>query len=65
MGRPTLSPETFGAHATQWPDALFAIRVDSETQVERLRAAVRHEAQRSDPREERIARINRRIAELD
>ena len=65
MGRQHLSTETYGTHATEWPDGLFAIRINNESDTERIDAAIRAEAQRSDPRQARIGLCNRRKNELE
>lgn len=64
MGRTTLSPENWGKHATDWGDQFFRIRVAQEQQPERLRAALRYEGARSDPRKERISALNTRLIEI-
>lgn len=64
MGRQRLTPKTFGAHATEWPDSLFAIRINNERNPERVREAIAAEAKRSNPRAERVALCNRRLEEL-
>lgn len=65
MGRQTLSPETFGEHATGWGATFFEIRIANEQKEERLREALKAEAARSDPREWRIAAVNKRLSEID
>ena len=64
MGRQTLSPDTFGEHATGWGATFFEIRISNEQNAERVQAAIEAEAQRSNPREWRIAACNKRLDEL-
>lgn len=64
MGRQTLSPETFGEHATKWGATFFEIRISNETKPERINEAIKAEAARSEPREWRIACCNKRLSEL-
>jgi len=56
-----LPADKWGDAATSWPDRFFAIRVSNESDPERLRAAASAEAQRADPRRDRIKRINKRL----
>jgi transglutaminase-like putative cysteine protease len=59
-----LPPEAWGDAATTWPDRFFQIRVNNESDPDRLRAAAAAEANRSDTRPERIARINKRLTTI-
>jgi hypothetical protein len=56
-----LNPDDFGRAATAWGPEFFMIRITQEDDLERLRAAARHEADRDSPRPKRIAQINKRI----
>jgi len=60
-----LPADKWGEAATSWPARFFAIRVSNESDPERLRAAASAEAQRADPRRDRIKRINERLQTLD
>jgi len=60
-----LPADKWGDAATSWPDRFFAIRVTNESDPERLRAAASAEADRAEPRPDRIARINQRLTQLD
>jgi len=60
-----LPPDTWGDAAVSWPDKFFAIRVGNESDPERLRAAAEAEAMTDNPRGDRIARINKRLSELE
>jgi len=64
MGRRHLQPETYGRAATDWDEQFFKIRVYNESDRERLRAVIKHEAERDDPRRDRIATVNKRIQTL-
>lgn len=59
-----LPPDKWGDTATTWPPRFFAIRVSNESDTDRLEAALKAEASRSSPRKERIARLNKRLAEV-
>ena len=60
-----LPADKWGDAAASWPDRFFEIRVGNESDPERLRAAASAEADRTDPRPDRIARINQRLTKLD
>jgi hypothetical protein len=60
-----LPPDKWGDAATTWPDRFFAIRVSNESDPDRLRAAATAEAERDTTRADRIARINKRLQNLE
>jgi hypothetical protein len=59
-----LPPDKWGDAAVSWPDRFFRIRVSGESDTDRLEAALEAEAARSSPRKDRIARLNKRLAEV-
>jgi len=59
-----LPADKWGDAAVSWPDRFFQIRVANETDADRLRAAASAEADRADPRPDRIARLNERLQDL-
>jgi len=66
MGRQHLSPKSFGKAAAAWNDEFLRIRVNNETDPERLRAAIEHEIERhGDTRRERIGLLNERLQAIE
>lgn len=64
MAGTTLPPDKWGDAAVSWPERFFRIRVSGEDDPDRLRAALNAEAAQSSPRKDRIARLNKRLAEV-
>jgi len=55
------SAEQWGHSAVTWGDSFFQMRVLQEDDEERLREAVKAEANRDNPRTDRIALLNKQL----
>jgi len=55
------SAEQWGHAAATWGESFFQMRVLQENDEERLREAVKAEAQRDNPRTDRIALLNKQL----
>ena len=55
------SAKQWGHSAVTWGDSFFRMRVLQEDDEERLREAVKAEANRDNPRTDRIALINKQL----
>jgi len=55
------SAEQWGHSAVTWGESFFQMRVLQENDEERLREAVKVEAQRENPRTDRIALLNKQL----
>ena len=64
MSEPVAPPTVWGPANVGMTDEWFDRRVSWCRSVPHLRAALEAEAQRPDPRRERIAALNQRVSEL-
>jgi len=55
------SAEQWGHAAVTWGESFFKMQVLQEDDMERLREAVKAEAQRDNPRTDRIALLNKQL----
>ncbi len=55
------SAEQWGHAAVTWGESFFQMRVLQEDDMDRLREAVKVEANRDNPRRDRIALINKQL----
>ena len=64
MSEPVTPPTVWGPANVGMTDEYFDKRVSGSRSVPHLRAALEAEAQRPEPRRERIAALNQRVSEL-